>query len=163
MEELALMHQGLLMWPFLLAGQCITMQSLVSVQSSPPVRPQSSLSARSQSSSISHIIWKKILWMCVSTLGAKRNTLHAYLIFSNFISQCQCFSNLQGGDLPNVIDISKPRLYLLQWLKSDRALMMLFNDGTFQVQIIYAWSWCGHSSLYHFLLNYSTRFLVSNC
>lgn len=26
-----------------------------------------------------------------------------------------------------------PRLYLLQWLKSDRALMMLFNDGTFQV------------------------------
>ncbi|KAM9456393.1 serine/threonine-protein kinase PLK2 [Clarias gariepinus] len=40
---------------------------------------------------------------------------------------------MDGGDLPNVIDISKPRLYLLQWLKSDRALMMLFNDGTFQV------------------------------
>lgn len=30
-------------------------------------------------------------------------------------------------------DAEKPRLYLLQWLKSDRALMMLFNDGTFQV------------------------------
>lgn len=30
-------------------------------------------------------------------------------------------------------DTEKPRLYLLQWLKSDRALMMLFNDGTFQV------------------------------
>ncbi|KAK3550213.1 hypothetical protein QTP86_021247 [Hemibagrus guttatus] len=40
---------------------------------------------------------------------------------------------MDGGDLPNVIDVSKPRLYLLQWLKSDRALMMLFNDGTFQV------------------------------
>ncbi|KAL0183201.1 hypothetical protein M9458_022576, partial [Cirrhinus mrigala] len=38
-----------------------------------------------------------------------------------------------GGDLPNVTDAGKPRLYLLQWLKSDRALMMLFNDGTFQV------------------------------
>ncbi|RXM90720.1 Serine/threonine-protein kinase PLK2 [Acipenser ruthenus] len=33
----------------------------------------------------------------------------------------------------NVTDTRKPRLYLLQWLKSDRALMMLFNDGTFQV------------------------------
>lgn len=30
-------------------------------------------------------------------------------------------------------DAHVPRLYLLQWLKSDRALMMLFNDGTFQV------------------------------
>lgn len=30
-------------------------------------------------------------------------------------------------------DAEKSRLYLLQWLKSDRALMMLFNDGTFQV------------------------------
>uniref|UniRef100_A0A4W4DMQ4 Serine/threonine-protein kinase PLK n=1 Tax=Electrophorus electricus TaxID=8005 RepID=A0A4W4DMQ4_ELEEL len=40
---------------------------------------------------------------------------------------------MDGGDLPNVTDVSKPRLYLLQWLKSDRALMMLFNDGTFQV------------------------------
>uniref|UniRef100_A0A8C1VF62 Serine/threonine-protein kinase PLK n=1 Tax=Cyprinus carpio TaxID=7962 RepID=A0A8C1VF62_CYPCA len=40
---------------------------------------------------------------------------------------------MDGGDLPNVTDAGKPRLYLLQWLKSDRALMMLFNDGTFQV------------------------------
>uniref|UniRef100_A0A4W5RMB5 Serine/threonine-protein kinase PLK n=1 Tax=Hucho hucho TaxID=62062 RepID=A0A4W5RMB5_9TELE len=40
---------------------------------------------------------------------------------------------MDGGDLPNVIDPRAPRLYLLQWLKSDRALMMLFNDGTFQV------------------------------
>uniref|UniRef100_A0A8C9Q2M7 polo kinase n=1 Tax=Spermophilus dauricus TaxID=99837 RepID=A0A8C9Q2M7_SPEDA len=41
--------------------------------------------------------------------------------------------NLQGGDIPSVTDIRRPRLYLLQWLKSDKALMMLFNDGTFQV------------------------------
>ncbi|KAJ8395615.1 hypothetical protein AAFF_G00030960 [Aldrovandia affinis] len=40
---------------------------------------------------------------------------------------------MDGGDLPSIADTHKPRLYLLQWLKSDRALMMLFNDGTFQV------------------------------
>ncbi|KAJ8287200.1 hypothetical protein GJAV_G00048830 [Gymnothorax javanicus] len=40
---------------------------------------------------------------------------------------------MDGGDLPSVADTHKPTLYLLQWLKSDRALMMLFNDGTFQV------------------------------
>lgn len=39
----------------------------------------------------------------------------------------------QGGDLGSMTDANMPRLYLLQWLKSDRALMMLFNDGTFQV------------------------------
>ncbi|EPY84402.1 serine/threonine-protein kinase PLK2 isoform 4 [Camelus ferus] len=39
---------------------------------------------------------------------------------------------MDGGDLPSVTDIRRPRLYLLQWLKSDKALMMLFNDGTFQ-------------------------------
>lgn len=42
---------------------------------------------------------------------------------------------LQGGDLPSVTDVRRPRLYLLQWLKSDKALMMLFNDGTFQVTV----------------------------
>lgn len=48
-----------------------------------------------------------------------------------------CFLiTLQGGDLPNLTDTGKPRLYLLQWLKSDRALMMLFNDGTFQVSFL---------------------------
>ncbi|KAG9334741.1 hypothetical protein JZ751_006578 [Albula glossodonta] len=40
---------------------------------------------------------------------------------------------MDGGDLVRVEDTSAPQLYLLQWLKSDRALMMLFNDGTFQV------------------------------
>ncbi|XP_018416040.1 PREDICTED: serine/threonine-protein kinase PLK2 [Nanorana parkeri] len=40
---------------------------------------------------------------------------------------------MDGGDLPSVTDVCRPRLYLLQWLKSDKALMMLFNDGTFQV------------------------------
>uniref|UniRef100_A0A8C0CEZ5 Serine/threonine-protein kinase PLK n=1 Tax=Balaenoptera musculus TaxID=9771 RepID=A0A8C0CEZ5_BALMU len=49
-----------------------------------------------------------------------------------FISQVT--ENLMdGGDLPSVTDVQRPRLYLLQWLKSDKALMMLFNDGTFQV------------------------------
>ncbi|XP_031433830.1 serine/threonine-protein kinase PLK2-like [Clupea harengus] len=40
---------------------------------------------------------------------------------------------MDGGNLSKVTDVSKPCLYLLQWLKSDRALMMLFNNGTFQV------------------------------
>uniref|UniRef100_A0A4W3KHT6 Serine/threonine-protein kinase PLK n=1 Tax=Callorhinchus milii TaxID=7868 RepID=A0A4W3KHT6_CALMI len=40
---------------------------------------------------------------------------------------------MEGGDLPASTDAQKPRLCLLQWLKSDRALMMLFSDGTFQV------------------------------
>uniref|UniRef100_A0A3P8Q4K6 Serine/threonine-protein kinase PLK n=1 Tax=Astatotilapia calliptera TaxID=8154 RepID=A0A3P8Q4K6_ASTCA len=40
---------------------------------------------------------------------------------------------MDGGDLGTITDSHMPRLYLLQWLKSDRALMMLFNDGTFQV------------------------------
>lgn len=35
--------------------------------------------------------------------------------------------------MPSLTDVRRPRLYLLQWLKSDKALMMLFNDGTFQV------------------------------
>lgn len=50
------------------------------------------------------------------------------------VSLC-CWNILlsQGGDLGSMTDAHMPRLYLLQWLKSDRALMMLFNDGTFQV------------------------------
>ncbi|KAJ8413979.1 hypothetical protein AAFF_G00065770 [Aldrovandia affinis] len=40
---------------------------------------------------------------------------------------------MDGSDVVSVMDASVPQLYLLQWLKSDRALMMLFNDGTFQV------------------------------
>ncbi|XP_061881741.1 serine/threonine-protein kinase PLK2b [Entelurus aequoreus] len=41
---------------------------------------------------------------------------------------------MDGGDLGTMTDDAHmPRLHLLQWLKSDRALMMLFNDGTFQV------------------------------
>lgn len=48
---------------------------------------------------------------------------------------------MDGGDLPNVTDPRAPRLYLLQWLKSDRALMMLFNDGSFQVQLYRLWSY----------------------
>uniref|UniRef100_A0A3Q3VK27 Serine/threonine-protein kinase PLK n=1 Tax=Mola mola TaxID=94237 RepID=A0A3Q3VK27_MOLML len=40
---------------------------------------------------------------------------------------------MDGGDLGSMTDAHMPRLYLLQWLKSDRALLMLFNDGTFQI------------------------------
>lgn len=38
--------------------------------------------------------------------------------------------------MPSLTDVRRPRLYLLQWLKSDKALMMLFNDGTFQVSVV---------------------------
>ncbi|KAM6111402.1 LOW QUALITY PROTEIN: serine/threonine-protein kinase PLK2-like [Phoenicopterus ruber ruber] len=40
---------------------------------------------------------------------------------------------MDGGDLPSLTDVCRPRLYLLEWLKSNKALMMLFIDGTFQV------------------------------
>ncbi|MFT7811904.1 serine/threonine-protein kinase PLK2 [Arapaima gigas] len=40
---------------------------------------------------------------------------------------------MDGGDMTNATDSCLPSLYLLQWLKSDRALMMLFNNSTFQV------------------------------
>ncbi|XP_059379027.1 serine/threonine-protein kinase PLK2-like [Carassius carassius] len=40
---------------------------------------------------------------------------------------------MDGGDIISEPDTQKTRIYLLQWLKSDRALLMLFNDGTFQV------------------------------
>ncbi|XP_066499975.1 serine/threonine-protein kinase PLK2b [Hoplias malabaricus] len=40
---------------------------------------------------------------------------------------------MDGGDMLIDTDAEKPSIYLLQWLKSDRALMMLFSDGTFQV------------------------------
>lgn len=43
---------------------------------------------------------------------------------------------IQGGDMVSMTDTHMPRLYLLQWLKSDRALLMLFNDGTFQVNTL---------------------------
>ncbi|KAK1174352.1 serine/threonine-protein kinase PLK2-like [Acipenser oxyrinchus oxyrinchus] len=56
-----------------------------------------------------------------------QNTILKY--FAHYMEE----NLMDGGDLPSVTDTRKPRLYLLQWLKSDRALMMLFNDGTFQV------------------------------
>uniref|UniRef100_A0AAR2KZL9 polo kinase n=1 Tax=Pygocentrus nattereri TaxID=42514 RepID=A0AAR2KZL9_PYGNA len=40
---------------------------------------------------------------------------------------------MDGGDMVIDTEANKPSIYLLQWLKSDRALMMLFSDGTFQV------------------------------
>jgi len=46
---------------------------------------------------------------------------------------CLSLFFIQGGDVISEPDTQKTRIYLLQWLKSDRALLMLFNDGTFQV------------------------------
>ncbi|KAI7793594.1 serine/threonine-protein kinase PLK2 [Triplophysa rosa] len=69
---------------------------------------------------------------------------------------------MDGGDLPNLTDTGKPRLYLLQWLKSDRALMMLFNDGTFQVNFYHDHTkiiLCGQSEEY--LLTYINEDRVS--
>ena len=45
---------------------------------------------------------------------------------------CPCF---QGGDLPSVeeVEVPVPPL-LLQWVKTDQALLMLFSDGTIQVR-----------------------------
>lgn len=45
---------------------------------------------------------------------------------------CPCS---QGGDLPSVeeVEVPVPPL-LLQWVKTDQALLMLFSDGTVQVR-----------------------------
>lgn len=69
---------------------------------------------------------------------------------------------MDGGDLPNITDANKPRLYLLQWLKSDQALMMLFNDGTFQVNFYHDHTkiiLCNHREEY--LLTYINEERVS--
>lgn len=44
-------------------------------------------------------------------------------------------SRSQGGDLPSVeeVEVPVPPL-LLQWVKTDQALLMLFSDGTVQVR-----------------------------
>uniref|UniRef100_A0A672K0B5 Serine/threonine-protein kinase PLK n=1 Tax=Sinocyclocheilus grahami TaxID=75366 RepID=A0A672K0B5_SINGR len=79
------------------------------------------------------------------SLLSDKKTVHYYAE----LGQCSVFSTSEAPEQfvgqvtilkyfahymeENLMDVSKPRLYLLQWLKSDRALMMLFNDGTFQV------------------------------
>lgn len=57
--------------------------------------------------------------------------------------------------MPSLTDIRRPRLYLLQWLKSDKALMMLFNDGTFQVSLV--------ASLEKMFLKYFTAIKLDKC
>lgn len=67
-----------------------------------------------------------------STMEAPEHLISQVTILKYFAHYME--ENLMdGGDLPSILDTSKPRLYLLQWLKSDQALLMLFNDGTFQV------------------------------
>lgn len=39
----------------------------------------------------------------------------------------------KGGDLPSTDDLGQPALLLLQWVKTDQALLMLFSSGTLQV------------------------------
>lgn len=39
----------------------------------------------------------------------------------------------KGGDLPSIDDFGQPALLLLQWVKTDQALLMLFSSGTLQV------------------------------
>lgn len=57
--------------------------------------------------------------------------------------------------MPSLTDVRRPRLYLLQWLKSDKALMMLFNDGTFQVSLV--------ESLEKMFLKYLNAIKVDKC
>ncbi|XP_053325227.1 serine/threonine-protein kinase PLK3 [Spea bombifrons] len=40
---------------------------------------------------------------------------------------------MKGGDLPCQEEGTKPLLLLLQWVKTEHALLMLFNNGTLQV------------------------------
>uniref|UniRef100_A0A8C5BMT9 Serine/threonine-protein kinase PLK n=1 Tax=Gadus morhua TaxID=8049 RepID=A0A8C5BMT9_GADMO len=58
--------------------------------------------------------------------------------FVGQVTVLKYFSHYMEENLMDVMENPSPQLayivlYLLQWLKSDRALMMLFNDGTFQV------------------------------
>lgn len=41
----------------------------------------------------------------------------------------------KGGDLPSIDDLGQPALLLLQWVKTDQALLMLFSSGTLQVGV----------------------------
>ncbi|XP_067423982.1 serine/threonine-protein kinase PLK3 [Emydura macquarii macquarii] len=40
---------------------------------------------------------------------------------------------MKGGDLPSIDEMEHPALLLLQWVKTDQALLMLFSNGTIQV------------------------------
>lgn len=54
----------------------------------------------------------------------------------NYVRQMTCPCS-QGGDLPSVeeVEVPVPPL-LLQWVKTDQALLMLFSDGTVQVRAV---------------------------
>lgn len=40
---------------------------------------------------------------------------------------------MKGGDLPSIEEVGRVPLLLLQWVKTDHALLMLFSNGTLQV------------------------------
>lgn len=57
-------------------------------------------------------------------LGTDRSFVH----FSNF---SLLFS--KGGDLPSIEETGQLPMLLLQWVKTNQALLMLFSNGTLQV------------------------------
>lgn len=70
---------------------------------------------------------------------SKRGDIHRERPSSCQSSELTCpFS--QGGDLPSVeeVEVPAPPL-LLQWVKTDQALLMLFSDGTVQVRALPGW------------------------
>ncbi|XP_062920546.1 serine/threonine-protein kinase PLK3 [Mobula hypostoma] len=59
----------------------------------------------------------------------KQMTIVGY--FANYMEE----NLMDGGDLPRTFleDCQDPSLFLLQWVKTDHSLLMLFNNGTLQV------------------------------
>ncbi|XP_067846186.1 serine/threonine-protein kinase PLK3 isoform X1 [Heptranchias perlo] len=59
----------------------------------------------------------------------KQMTIVQY--FANYMEE----NLMEGGDLPRTFleDCQDPSLFLLQWVKTDHSLLMLFNNGTLQV------------------------------
>ncbi|KAG5272280.1 hypothetical protein AALO_G00163670 [Alosa alosa] len=70
---------------------------------------------------------------CVLSSAEAKESFQGQVTILKYFAHYMEENLMDGGNLSKGTDVSKPSLYLLQWLKSDRALMMLFNDGTFQV------------------------------
>uniref|UniRef100_A0A3Q1BDH2 Serine/threonine-protein kinase PLK n=1 Tax=Amphiprion ocellaris TaxID=80972 RepID=A0A3Q1BDH2_AMPOC len=58
-------------------------------------------------------------------------------LMANYMEQ----NLMEGGDLHCEDHVSGPPPLLLQWVKTDHALVMLFNNGTLQVRIIQISHW----------------------
>ncbi|XP_028902585.1 serine/threonine-protein kinase PLK3 [Ornithorhynchus anatinus] len=66
-------------------------------------------------------------------VGAVPEQLEAQLSVLNYFASYMERHLLKGGDLPSVDETELPPPLLLQWIKTDQALLMLFSDGTVQV------------------------------